>query len=176
MEKKVEYIPIQIVFNDRATYVFIMLALILPGFGIIYLSNKELFESLATIKLIILSLFYSLPLFLIFYLPLSVPDGLSFSKDKKDKSLEVLYSTAFSSLSNSFILTGAYLFFQSKLFDMPFLNISLFSWIYFVSCCSVCFDLISFHLQGCTKIVSCIFFFLFSIGFFCFLFLKQSFF
>jgi hypothetical protein len=57
MEKKVEYFPVHILFEDGFICIFIILALILPGFGIVYLSNKELFQVLPTTNFIFVIFF-----------------------------------------------------------------------------------------------------------------------
>jgi len=47
------------------TYMMISIAVIIPGFGYIYLSRFELFLSLEIVKLILLSIFYSTPLLML---------------------------------------------------------------------------------------------------------------
>jgi hypothetical protein len=66
------------------TFLFGLLALTIPGAGYLFLANKELFFSLDNTKLLLLSIFYSFPLFIfgvICYL------NVKWDKLKTDKDL-----------------------------------------------------------------------------------------
>lgn len=49
-------------------YIFTVVSLIIPGIGYIYITNESLFSNLEITRLILLSLFYSLPLYLICFM------------------------------------------------------------------------------------------------------------
>ncbi len=51
--------------NKLLAYTFTTFSFIIPGAGSLYLINHDLFKELPTIQLIILSIFLSLPIFMI---------------------------------------------------------------------------------------------------------------
>ncbi len=65
------------------TYLLILIAIVIPGLGHIYLSQYELFLKLDVYKLLLLSIFYSSPLFIMGIFYLIIQDN-SKTKNKED--------------------------------------------------------------------------------------------
>ncbi len=91
------------------TYIFVLFALIIPGFGYLYYNKFELFLDLELTKLLILSIFHSLPLFVSSII--IVNSGKIFEKDleklrkkKKDVNFKILLSASLFTILIFFLL------------------------------------------------------------------------
>jgi len=100
----------KISFIKFITYTFLFLALIMPGFGYLYLSNLELFMKLDFMKLIFLSILFSIPLFIIGL----IISTIKLDEIKKDKDRFALIFVA-----SVFTLT---IFFLAIFFNIPLDN------------------------------------------------------
>ena len=113
------------------TYIFLILCLILPGFGYLHLTNDNYFQKLDFVRLIILSIFYSTPLFLMAFAGVishEVNNPRKTSKKRKsaeeDEFLELILLSSFTSL----------LYFFGSLLLYFFINFLLsISWISYLT-------------------------------------------
>jgi nicotinamide riboside transporter PnuC len=97
-------IPLDKIPGDKIrTYLFLLLALTIPGVGYLYLDKTQIFFSTDILRLIILSIFYSVPI-LIIGITFQVTDSEyekeknKLMEEKKDISERLMF------LSSSFVL------------------------------------------------------------------------
>ena len=121
-------------------YIFTVVSLIIPGIGYIYITNKSLFADIETTKLILLSIFYSFPLYILCFM--GAMENLKIDPPKetheKSKDLELMIMWGASILSTySFYGAILVLFYISLLLNIPLFsniswNIYLLPFVYFV--------------------------------------------
>ena len=117
------------------SYFFTLCALIIPGFGYIYFFQPELFISIEIFKLLLLSLLYSLPIYII---------GSSFqltsARLKQDKGdlLVALFSASAFTLTSFFTSIILYLIFKS----CPWFGFEFMVYMYGFQCFAVIIGII----------------------------------
>ena len=92
--------------NLILVYSLVIFALIIPGMGYVYIHENDAFNNLELVKLILLSVFYSLPLFLSCLLISS--NGHSAFEEGKSHGMLYLWKTSIYVFSAFFTLLGAY--------------------------------------------------------------------
>ena len=92
-------------------YLLTIIALIIPGFGMIYLTNFELLRELELLRLIILSIFFSMPLFVFGIIVGSVAVQ---EVVKKDDFFRVLLGASFVTIISFFLSAGFYISFPNS--------------------------------------------------------------
>ena len=79
-------------------YLFTVVSLIIPGIGYIYITNKGLFGDIETTKLILLSIFYSFPLYLFGFMgaigDLKIDPPKKAQKKIKDRELIMMWGAS----------------------------------------------------------------------------------
>ena len=99
--------------NKLFTYILILIALIIPGFGYLFLTKtEELFFRLDIIRLILLSIFYSTPLLITGIIYTLFQYDLK-SKSEEDYYQKLMNQTSFFSLVSFFISTLAFFFIKN---------------------------------------------------------------
>ena len=106
-------------------YIFTIGSLIIPGIGYIYITNYGLFRDLEITRLILLSIFYSFPLYIISLIGASGNTSADPPKQRKDKGLVIMWISSIISLF-SFYTTIAVVIFMSR-----YLNILLHDYLLF---------------------------------------------
>jgi len=118
-------------------YLFTILALTLPGFGYVYLQTPY-FLSISFSKVLLLSIFFSVPAFTIYML--AVLSDMDFSK-KEDPRKGLLLATSYITIGYYFLSLAFYYLISL------FIEINLLSWIYIVPTVALILVLINNKLK-----------------------------